>query len=136
MPDLASVSIIFMEENNTLYDRLGDENLKLLVQNFYDLVFEDEQIKHLFKNDKSEIMEKQYMFLSQFLGGPQRYSEKFGHPRMRARHLPHRITQDDAVAWLKCMHTAIDKLPITDEMKTELFERFPQTAMFMVNTDA
>jgi hemoglobin len=121
--------------DTTLYDRLGEENLKLLVGYFYDLVFEDEQIKHLFKNDKSEIMEKQFMFLSQFLGGPPRYSDKFGHPRMRARHLPHRITQDHAVAWLKCMLTAVEKLPITKELKTELFERFPQTAMFMVNTE-
>ncbi len=122
-------------ENITIYDRLGDENLRLLVTYFYDLVFADEQIKHLFKNDKSEIIEKQYMFLSQFLGGPQRYSDKFGHPRMRARHLPHRITEDDAIAWLKCMHTAIGKLPIEEPLKKELFERFPQTAMFMVNTN-
>lgn len=120
---------------NTLYDRLGDENLKLLVGYFYDMVFQDEQIKHLFKNDKSEIVEKQYMFLSQFLGGPSRYSDKFGHPRMRARHLPHRITQTDAVAWLKCMSAAISKLPIEETLKDELFERFPQTALFMVNTE-
>ena len=119
----------------TLYDRLGDENLRLLVESFYDLVFTNEKINHLFKNDKAEIIEKQFMFLSQFLGGPQRYSDKFGHPRMRARHLPHRITQDDAVEWLKCMHAAIGKLPVTEQLKDELFERFPQTAMFMVNTE-
>jgi hemoglobin len=120
---------------NTLYDRLGEENLKLLVDYFYDLVFEDEQIKNLFKNDKSEIKEKQFMFLSQFLGGPSLYSEKFGHPRLRARHIPHRITPSDAVAWLKCMEIAINKLPIEAALKKELFERFPQTAMFMVNTE-
>ncbi len=122
-----------MEE--TLYDRLGEANLKLLVGYFYDLVFEDEQIKYLFKNDKSEIMEKQFMFLSQFLGGPSLYTEKHGHPRMRARHLPHRITKTDAEAWLKCMLTAVDKLPIQEALKNELFERFPQTALFMVNTE-
>jgi hemoglobin len=120
---------------NTLYDRLGEENLKLLVGYFYDLVFEDEQIKHLFKNDKAEIMEKQFMFLSQFLGGPALYAEKFGHPRMRARHMPHRITQEDAIAWLKCMSAAIGKLTIPEKLKDELFERFPQTALFMVNTE-
>ena len=122
-----------MEES--LYYRLGEGNLKLLVEYFYDLVFEVEQIKHLFKNDKSEIMEKQFMFLSQFLGGPGLYSEKFGHPRMRARHMPHKITQDDAIAWLKCMSAAISKLPIEEELKDELFERFPQTALFMVNSE-
>ena len=121
-----------MEE--PLYNRLGEENLKLLVGKFYDLVFADEQIKHLFKNEKSEIMDKQFKFLSQFLGGPNLYSEEFGHPRMRARHLPHKITEEDAVAWLKCMHAAIETLPITEPLKDELFARFPQTAMFMVNS--
>lgn len=119
----------------TLYERLGDDNLRLLVNNFYDLVFADEQIRHLFQNDKNEIIEKQFMFLTQFLGGPQRYSEVHGHPRMRARHMPHRITQDDAIAWLKCMSAAIGKLPVPEELKDELFARFPQTALFMVNTD-
>ena len=121
-----------MEE--TLYSRLGEGNLKLMVGYFYDLVFEDPQIKHLFKNDKSEIMDKQFKFLSQFLGGPDLYSNEFGHPRMRARHLPHQITEEDAISWLKCMHLAINKLEISEEMKDELFARFPQTAMFMVNT--
>ncbi|HSZ24848.1 MAG TPA: globin [Cytophagaceae bacterium] len=120
---------------HSLYDRLGKANLELLVGYFYDLVFEDPQIKHLFQNDKSEIMDKQFMFLSQFLGGPSIYSDKYGHPRLRARHIPHRITQSDAVAWLKCMSVAIGKLPISEELKDELFERFPQTAMFMVNTE-
>ncbi len=120
---------------NTLYDRLGEDNLKLLIDYFYNLIFEDEQIKHLFKNDKEEIKQKQFMFLSQFLGGPNLYTEKFGHPRLRARHIPHRITQTDAVAWLKCMSAAVDKLPIDEKLKDELFERFPQTAMFMVNTE-
>jgi hemoglobin len=118
---------------NTLYDKLGAENLRMLVDKFYDLVFEDPQINTLFKSDKNEIKEKQYLFLTQFLGGPQWYSERFGHPRLRARHMPHPITQEDAVAWLKCMSAAIDTLPLSEEIKEELFARFPQTALFMVN---
>jgi hemoglobin len=119
--------------DNTLFDRIGAENLRELVDKFYDLVFEDPQISHLFTSDKNEIKEKQYMFLTQFLGGPALYSEKYGHPRLRARHMPHEITQEDAVAWLKCMSASIGFLPISEEIKDELFERFPQTALFMVN---
>jgi hemoglobin len=118
---------------NTLYDKLGAENVRALVEKFYDLVFADPQISPLFKNDKNEIKEKQYLFLTQFLGGPDLYSEKFGHPRLRARHMPHPITQEDAVAWLKCMSAAIDTLPVSAAIKEELFARFPQTALFMVN---
>ena len=121
-------------EEKTLFERLGADNLKLLVERFYDLVFSNEELKVLFQTEPEEIKRKQYMFLTQFLGGPSLYSNEFGHPRMRARHLPHKITNDKAVEWLKCMHSAISTLEIDDEMKTELFNRCPQTAFFMVNT--
>jgi hemoglobin len=122
-------------ETEALYYRLGKENLDLLVERFYDLVFVNPQISHLFKNDKEEIKGKQRLFLSQFLGGPALYSDKYGHPRMRARHMPHTITETDAIAWLHCMSQAIGSLPITEELKDELFARFPSTAMFMVNKE-
>jgi len=118
----------------TLYDRLGAENLRMMVDRFYDLVFEHEQIAHLFKSDKAEIKEKQRLFLTQFLGGPPLYSEKHGHPRLRARHMPHTIREQDAVAWLSCMSAAINSLSIDEALKDELFQRFVPTAMFMVNT--
>lgn len=121
-------------ENQSLYERIGgDETLRLLTDKFYDFVFNDELISRLFKNDKDEIKEKQRLFLTQFLGGPQLYSDIHGHPMMRARHMPHAITEEDAVAWLHCMSRAIGALPITEALKDELFERFPRTAFFMVN---
>jgi hemoglobin len=121
-------------EAKTLYERLGPENLQKLVNAFYDLVFADPEIKDLFKTDKELIKKKQFMFLTQFLGGPALYSDAYGHPQMRARHLPHPISEDKAMAWLKCMHAAIDTLEISDELKSELFDRFPPTAFFMVNS--
>lgn len=117
----------------TMYERLGAENIQLLVDRFYDLVFKHEQIAPLFKTDKEVIKEKQRLFLTQFLGGPPLYSERFGHPRLRARHLPHAIHEDDAAAWLSCMSTAITSLAIEEGLKDELFKRFIPTALFMVN---
>jgi hemoglobin len=117
----------------TLFEKLGEHNLKLLVDRFYDLVFEHEQIGPLFKTDKAVIKEKQRLFLTQFFGGPPLYSNLYGHPQLRARHLPHPISEDDAVAWLSCMSAAITSLPIEDMVKDELFKRFVPTAMFMVN---
>ena len=116
-----------------MYDRLGENNLKALVDRFYDLVFENDQISHLFKTEKSEIKEKQRLFLTQFLGGPDLYSAKYGHPRLRVRHMPHPITVEDAKAWLSCMWSAIESLPIHEDLKVELFDRFPGPAGFMVN---
>jgi len=123
-----------LEDEKSLYERLGSENLNKLVNKFYDLVFEDEMIKDLFKSEKEEIKGKQFLFLTQFLGGPPLYSDVYGHPKMRMRHLPHAITEEKAVAWLKCMHAAIATLEIPDSLKSELFERFPRTAFFMVNS--
>ena len=118
----------------TLFERLGEENIRLLVDKFYDLVFSNEQIAHLFKTDKEVIKEKQRLFLTQFLGGPPLYSDQYGHPRLRARHLPHPIHEDDAVAWLSCMSVAITSLHVDEKLKDELFQKFIPTAMFMVNT--
>jgi hemoglobin len=117
----------------TLFEQLGEKNLEILVARFYDLVFSNEQISHLFKTDKEVIKEKQRLFLTQFLGGPALYSQRFGHPQLRARHMPHPIAQEDAVAWLSCMSAAITSLDIDETVKDELFKRFIPTAMFMVN---
>lgn len=128
-----------MQPNSTqelsLYDRIGGENtLQILVDKFYELVYSHERISRLFTGDKELIKAKQKLFLTQFLGGPTLYSDAYGHPRMKARHLPHPITEHDAVDWLTCMSAAIGTLPISEELKDELFARFPRTAFFMVNT--
>jgi hemoglobin len=123
-------------DQDALYYRLGgDATLQQLVDKFYDQVFSHPLISRLFVTDKEVIKEKQRLFLTQFLGGPHLYNEQFGHPRMRARHMPHPITQDDAYAWLECMAHAVNSLDITEELKQELFARFPQTAYFMVNSE-
>lgn len=125
---------ISMEEQ-VLYERIGGEKtLKLLVDAFYDNVFANPYLAPLFKTDKVLIKEKQFLFLTQFLGGPDLYSQQYGHPRLRARHMPHQITESHATEWLKCMVEAINTLELSDALKDELFERFPRTAYFMVNT--
>jgi len=117
----------------TLYEKLGPDNLATLVDQFYEFVFADAQISHLFKSSKEEIKEKQRLFLTQFLGGPPLYTERFGHPQLRARHMPHPIGEDDANAWLSCMARALGVLEIEESLKDELFQRFVPTALFMVN---
>jgi len=118
----------------SIYDRLGDENLQLLVDNFYKEVLADSRIAHLFQTDIEIVKSKQFMFLSQFLGGPPRYAETHGHPRMRMRHMPHKINHDAANAWLECMEEAIYKLPIDEGFQKEVFDRFPSVAAHMINS--
>ena len=118
---------------NTIYDKLGAENLEQLVNNFYELVIENEVLKPLFTSDLEVVRKKQVAFLTQFLGGPPLYNQTFGHPRMRMRHLPHAITETAAIEWLKCMKAAIDTLEIQADFKDTLFNCFPRTAAHMVN---
>jgi len=118
----------------SIYDRLGEQNLTDLVDNFYDSVYKDERISHLFQNDIVEVKAKQFAFLSQFFGGPPLYAEQYGHPRLRMRHAPHEVTKDGAIAWLENMAHAISKLPIEEAFKDEIFNRFPQAASHMVNS--
>lgn len=117
-----------------LYDQLGAENLKLLVDDFYNLIKKNPITSPLFKTDINEVKRKQTLFLTQFLGGQPLYSQEFGHPRMRMRHLGHRITAEAAIEWLKCMDEAIAKLPIDEELKANLFRAFPKLARHMVNS--
>lgn len=116
-----------------LYSKIGPVRLKELVDRFYDLIFNESEISHLFKNDPSEIRDKQYKFLTQFLGGPQLYSNEYGHPKMRMRHLPHAIDEDARIEWLRCMRQAIDDMNFEDDLGDVLFSVFPRVAAHMQN---
>lgn len=118
----------------TIYERLGEKNLRLMVNRFYDLVQKNEIISPLFKDDFETIRKKQFMFLTQFFGGPQLYSEEYGHPRMRMRHLPHKITNEGKEEWLKCMKEVVFSLEIDEKLKQAIYNCFPPIAQHMVNS--
>jgi len=121
----------------SIYEEIGPEKIDELVNAFYPKVYSDPNLIPIFDIvDINEIMRKQRMFLTQFTGGPLLYSEEFGRPAMRHRHLPHEITPTRAKAWLRCMKEAfeeigLDKLPAGEEF----FQRLTQVASIMVNTE-
>jgi hemoglobin len=112
----------------------GEETLKELVERFYAKVANDPDLAPIFPDDFTLIKEKQFKFLSQFFGGPDLYTRSYGHPRLRARHLPFPITPARAKAWLSCMHKTLDELELDDNIKQEMMMRFIMTAQHMVNT--
>ncbi|XOV68992.1 MAG: globin [Fluviicola sp.] len=118
----------------SIYSKIGPQQLRAIVDTFYDLVFDSEIIGHLFQTDKSLIRDKQYQFLTQFLGGPHLYSDSYGHPRMRMRHLPHAIDQAAMEEWLRCMKTAIYQHVEDEQLAKELYDCFPRLAQHMVNS--
>lgn len=121
-------------ETNTPYEAIGGEQtLQRLVDAFYPKVFRDLLLAPLFDGDMETIQQKQKMFLTQFLGGPTLYSDEYGHPMMRARHMKFRITPKHAEAWLSCMREAMDEIGLEGHAREFFYSRLVQTAYHMVN---
>ncbi len=119
----------------TLYDQIGEDIINQLVDAFYPKVYADPDLSPLFQGDMSEIMRKQRMFLTQFLGGPPLYSQEFGPPAMRHRHLPFEITPKRAECWLRCMGQAFEEVGLDKQPAGEPFyNRLKQVAAIMVNS--
>lgn len=124
-----------MNRNISLYEALGgDRSLRLIVEAFYPKVQAHPLLGPLFPEDINPVMEKQHMFLTQFFGGPTLFSDAFGHPMMRARHMPFEITPERAEAWLDCMNRALQEVGIEDELRQFVIERLSGPAHHFVNT--
>lgn len=118
----------------TWYTVLGEAKIQQLVDAFYERVYAHPVLQPIFANSPiASVKDKQFRFLCQFLGGPTYYNEKYGHPRMRMRHLPHPIDQKSKDAWLSCMHSAILTLGFTEAKAEALYQCFPKVAEHMVN---
>lgn len=119
----------------SLYEAVGgEETIQNLVSAFYPKVYANPVLSPLFEGDMNEIMRKQKMFLTQFLGGPTLYSNEFGPPAMKYRHMPFEITPARANAWLACMKEAMDDINLEGEEREMFFGRLTQVAYIMVNT--
>jgi len=122
---------------NPHYRRIGgDETLRRLVARFYQLMDEIPEayaVRKLHPADLSASEEKLFLFLSGWLGGPQRYVEKFGHPRLRQRHLPFSIGVEERDQWMACMIQAMEDVGIDETTRRELTAAFLKTADFMRN---
>lgn len=119
---------------NTLYEVIGEEKLSQLVNAFYRNVAKHPDLYPIFPDDLTETARKQKKFLTQFLGGPPLYTKEFGHPQLRARHLPFPITPTRAKAWLSCMEKAMDEVQLDPLVREEFFARLVVTAHHMINT--
>nr|WP_219818710.1 globin [Mycobacterium kansasii] len=126
-------------QQQSFYDAVGGaKTFDAIVSRFYEQVAEDEILRPLYpENDLSGAEERLRMFLEQYWGGPRTYSEQRGHPRLRMRHMPFRITPIERDAWLRCMHTAvasIDAQTLDDERRRELLAYLEMAAHSLVNS--
>jgi hemoglobin len=121
----------------TPYEQLGgDAGIRRLVERFYDLVDsapEARTIRALHAASLKASREKLYLYLSMWTGGPATYTERHGHPRLRARHLPFRIGTRERDEWLWCMDTALGEHEMPDEVREFLREKLHALADHMRN---
>jgi hemoglobin len=122
----------------SFYDAVGGaETFNAIVSRFYEQVPEDEILRELYPlDDLPGAEDRLRMFLEQYWGGPRTYSDERGHPRLRMRHAPFRISEIERDAWLRCMRTAvasIDAHTLDDEHRTELLDYLEMAANSLVN---
>ncbi|MBR2567918.1 MAG: globin [Paenibacillus sp.] len=121
--------------HQTLYELLGGEDaIRRIVEAFYPKVQAHPLIGPLFPDNILPVMEKQRLFLTQFFGGPMLYSDQYGHPMMRARHLPFEITPERAEAWLSCMREALKEVNVSEELSAAVLARLSGPAHHFVNS--
>ncbi|AMO96271.1 bacterial-like globin family protein [Collimonas fungivorans] len=125
------------QQQASLYDMIGGAGkLRELVDRFYDLMDLEPQfsvIRALHPTTLDGSRDKFYWFLSGWSGGPDLYMERFGHPRLRARHLPYAIATPERDQWLRCMALAMQDVGMEERLQEHLLTSFFQTADWMRN---
>jgi len=116
----------------------GEPALRALVQRFYALMDELPEawvVRKLHPEGLANSEQKLFEYLCGWLGGPQYYTEKYGHPRMRARHMPFAIGDAERDAWLLCMAQASDEILPAGEARDNFWQAVKSLADFMRNRE-
>jgi hemoglobin len=126
-----------MSEQLTIYEIAGgDAPFQRLVDSFYARVERDPLLRPLFPADLEPGKERQFLFITQYFGGPARYNAQRGHPRLRMRHAPFAIGQAERDAWAGHMLAAIDEAGFVEPARSALREYFERAATFLINANA
>ena len=121
----------------THYDMLGGEQgIRQLVNRFYDLMDELPEaweLRKIHQQDLQSARDKLFKFLSGWLGGPGLYEAEYGHPRLRARHMPFPVDTQMRDQWLMCINQALDEQVSDELLKLQLKSSFANVADHMRN---
>ena len=115
----------------------GEEKVKTLTERFYDLMDLEPGYTVLRGVHGAELVnarQRLFWFLCGWLGGPQHYTERFGHPALRARHMSFKIGIAERDPWLACMDQAMGETGVDEALRARLRESFFKTADWMRNT--
>lgn len=119
-----------------VYEAAGGEPVfRELVKRFYEKVETDPVLRPVYpEEDLAGATERLALFLIQYWGGPNTYSERRGHPRLRMRHQPFAIGQTERDAWLRHMTAAVDSLELAPGVRKALLDYFDVASTAMINT--
>lgn len=124
----------------TPFDAIGPEAAAALAKRFYDHMDAHEpELVAIHRKDETGtkvspiVRERFTLFLLEWLGGPNEYSAKHGHPRLRMRHGHVAIDEAQRDAWLRCMNAALESPDVNDDVREYLRRRFAEVADFLRN---
>ncbi len=121
-------------QGNTLYERVGGEPFfTALVERFYAGIENDPRLRPLYPADLGPPARHLALFLIQYWGGPDTYSQQRGHPRLRMRHLPFRIGQAERDAWLAHMRVAVELSHASPADAQALLDYFASASTSLIN---
>jgi len=123
----------------TPYEVIGGEAaIRTLVEKFYyfmDTLPEAKGIRDMHQADLTSAESKLIKYMTGWLGGPNLYIEEYGHPMLRARHLPFAIGESERDQWMFCMNKAIEEVPMEPRLKTNLQTALQDLATHMINKE-
>jgi hemoglobin len=114
----------------------GEPAVQALTERFYDLMDLEPayaELRAVHGSDLANARQRLFWFLCGWMGGPQYYTERFGHPRLRARHMPFAIGITERDQWLACMDRAMGETGVDVDLRKRLNQSFFQTADWMRN---
>ena len=123
---------------DTAYEWIGgEEKVKALVERFYDLMDLEPayaELRAAHGTDLVRARQNLFWFLCGWMGGPQHYTDRFGHPRLRMRHMPFSIGIKERDQWIACIDQAMGEVGLDPKLRERLKASFFQTADWMRNT--
>ena len=117
----------------------GEEATRKLANRFYDIMATAPEAAELYAIHPlplDVIRQKFFEFLSGWLGGPSLFEEKYGHPRLRARHMPFPVSPQLREQWMFCMNKALEEVVQDKMLRMGLSEALGQLASHMINRDS
>lgn len=124
-----------MSDQQTPYERMGGhETFAAIVKRFYQNVEQTPELREMYpEEDLGPAEERLRLFLEQYWGGPTTYQETRGHPRLRMRHQPFKVTPTQRDNWLRCMHDAVGSVDMDKDSRDELWNYLVRAADAMIN---